>query len=264
MRKNSNFKNILAAMSALLLCSCSVYENRDNCPTWVMLDFSRCPSPDMPVSVKLADAVDKTYSELVSLSEQGNTKSYEVNRGEVSYVVGSGLSYGNLEGSEYTIPAGEEMAFWYATMRKMEVKEDIVQETVSFDKQYCNLLISTIEDISSLYGSVEFSVSSTTGGVDVTTLEPVQGTFSVRKFISKDGKMSVCLPRQGFDDLKASLIMDGVVLREYDLSSLLAEKGYDWNAVSLADATVKISVSTLDCSVSVGDWEEGGNIEGDR
>lgn len=255
---------VLAVLSVLFLCSCSVYENRAECPAWIMLDFSRCPSPDMQVSVKLSDAVDKSYSEILSLAEQGNTKAYEVNRGEITYIVGVGLDYDHIEGSVYTIPEGDEMAFWYASLRKPTLTEDIMPETVPFDKQYCNLLVSTIEDMSSLYGNVEFSVSSTTGGVDYISLEPVAGTFSVRKYISKDGKMSVCLPRQGFGDLKLSLIMDGVVLREYDLSALLDEKGYDWKAVSLADATVRISVSSLDCTVSIGEWEDGGNIEGDR
>lgn len=241
-------------MLSVSLTACSVIEDRAVCPCWLKVSYENAEG----------HARYFIYSD-TGIAAQGiedvstGPHMYEVPRDTICYSASFGIPDDHVAGSRYIIPEGQETALFYAFLDEViEISSDFIETTVRPEKQYSDILVRFMEDISASYTEMNCVVASGTGGIDLCTLQPLEGGFRVEKNPSRDGRFTVSVPRQGFDDLTVTVYEKGQKLKTYDISGILEEHGYDWSEGSLRDVTVTLSLLTHECVVELGDWTAGG------
>lgn len=263
--KNTVMLSASALAAALLLFSCSVIEDRSECPRWLEVDCSRCSGLTDKVCNKVSAGDETVYREEMLLSDK-EVGSYKLVQDNVDLVTYFGMDFSCVSGDVYTIPEGRETDDFYAYRHFGIVMEgDIVKETVDPWKQFCRIRVRLSDDVEQRYAGMETVISSTSGGTYLHNLAPLKHPYSLSRKVSKDGMILFKVPRQGFGDLRMTFYEDGKYLATADLSRALDEEGYDWNARSLEDTDIVLASlgKNNDMIVTIGDFENGGVVEKD-
>ena len=252
------FERILLTFAVLGFVSCTVIEDRSICPCWLKVTYDDCESMSGDIRYYIWNA-DTLISKGVEDISAGY-HIYDSPRGHITYSASFGIPDDCIEVDTYQIPEGMESAEFYAFKEAdIAMVADYSEVAVKPGKQFSNILIKFEEDITERYQDMSCEVTSSTGGIDLMTLEPSEGLFKLMRYPSRDGQFFFRIPRQGFGDLSLTVIESGERLNVYSLSNILDKNGYDWTASSLKDATISLSLVRQDVSVELGDWELGGD-----
>ena len=257
------FKACAAVLCVALACSlagsCSVIEDRDGCPNWLTLDFSRCSGIASEASDSLWWEGGQAAESFV-LAESGYERTYVVRRGAVSVLAWMNAGSLGVSGGKSRIAQGHQSPeLWVFSCDTLAEGEE-TRVVVRPHKRFCRLRVvfPSFDRGDSLFRAV---VTSTSCGEYLGTGSAVKGDFSFSPVIGADGEFGLRLPVQGFGDLSLAVYgADGSLACSYDLSAVLSERGYDWSAMDLADVTVSLILGGADVSVTVGDWYDGGDV----
>lgn len=242
----------------LFLSSCSIKEDRDGCPCWMMVDLSdvaesRWKSPEVQSSIEHQDvtkslesrsnvaenvllrlrgnsdedAVDYEYQVTEAVRVDVGALEYEVPRGSVGV---SAVAFGNeipgragYDGDEIRVPIGEQMDSLYGFFKMYHTRCESVLCDVELHKEFCTVSFTLGEDgYSSPY---RIEVWGNVAGVSAWDLMPVQGEFRYAP-IQKNGVYQVRVPRQVDNSLELVMleIPDQV---GYDGEEMPDQVGYD-------------------------------------
>lgn len=246
--------------------SCTVLEDRGECPCY--LNFAHKGfSPGsyngtMEVVVFEGKRVsDGVYS--VSRMKDG-TEEIPVPKGSARIGGVGGLSSGRLLDSLMVIPAGSDCDPIYAFSSTAEAFGEVAYVNGTIRKSHAVIRILMENGSGAVY---PFSVRlrSNVSGMNLLTMEPVEGFFSHKASKEAEGVFSMKLPRQMDDSLVLEILKaDGSdeKVDELPLGTYLVEGlGYDWAALDLADINVYINYSRSSISINVSDWNLGGVFE---
>lgn len=147
------------------------------------------------------------------------------------------------------------MAELYACAADIDATSETASSRAELLKQFA-LLHLNIKCLESGKRNTEVCVTGNCDGMNVTTLTPHKGPFSV-KFNPVFGEYCrVCLPRQYDNSLQ--LHIDGY--NTINLGKCIADSGYDWKTPSLEDIYVDIDVVSSTMDVKIASWELGDTI----
>lgn len=244
-------------MLSLLMSSCTVLEDRDECPCWLKVSYvdTEDVSEEVRYVISHEGSVVVTGRETVA----SGPHMYVVPRDTISYSASFRIPEEHVVDHTYIIPEGQEPTDFYAFCNDgIQISSDYGETLVRPYKQHCNMLVRFMEDVSGRYQDMRCRVTSGTAGMDLVTLSPLSGRFAIDRHPSRDGQFSFRVPRQGTDDLSVTIEENGIVLIVYSLSDLLEGYSYDWSELSLKDVTVTLSLLTQEAVVELGDWADGG------
>ncbi len=249
------------AVSLVFLCvacwSCSVLEDRDDCPCLLVLDLGHLRGQGrFPVTVAVSgnggffytDTLWKEDAEFDYYLEvpRGEAMIYAVNAGEGFFVPGYGLK----------ITSGAQCPKVWMNAHRVILDRERCRDTLRLNKNYCLLDIRISESGNKTLGwpfLVEVS-----GGVDGydTSGSPSFGRFAASVWPSKEGKAPVSVPRQVDNSLRLDITNSSGVLRSFALGEFIAESGYDWNAENLEDLPVQIDYASTSITVKIDLWQK--------
>ena len=244
------FRFLYPAMVLLAASSCSVKENRAECPcrlNIVMDGVSR-----KPVSVE-AWADKKLFSETFSGRKISST--HVVSRGTVDVTAICGLDSCRMEGTVLHIPYGKQMDAAFTYHNSLSTDCESVTDTVVLFKSYANI---HVHFKNAAEGGNGFSLScvSSTDAYDILSGLPLEGAFRYVPY-SEDGiDYQVRVPRQRDDSLQLVLesISDDSDPVVFKLGEYLSAGGFDWTARELNDIYVEIDCVSIGMNVYVEDW----------
>ncbi len=239
----------------LFLSSCSIKEDRDGCPCWMMVEMpdrvghdgekvgNDGSSPvgagdDGCVVLRLRgnsdeDEVDYSYQVTEAVKPDVGALEYEVPRGSVGV---SAVALGNeipgqagydgivgYDGDEIRIPLGEQMVSLYGFFKMYHTRCESVLCDVDLHKEFCTVSFTLGKDgYSSPY---RIEVWGNVAGVSAWDLMPVQGEFRYEP-IQKNGVYQVRVPRQVDNSLELVMLeIPGQV--GYDGEEIPGQVGYD-------------------------------------
>lgn len=249
---------ILLAVTTLAATACSVKENRRFCPfeLTVSLSLSDRPSAQMD-SVEVAvcnGAGDRTARIAFSERDRG-WREFDIERGKFNVwgVFNRCRERLDVPSRRLMIPFGMQSDSIYAFSYVYEFENEKMTIYPVLFKQWATVvLISECRNTGeSFFEKFEVKVVSDTEGLDLMTLEGVEGRFGYVLHSVSD-RASVRLPRQCGDGLKLEIrerTTGGEVL-SCSLSERLKEMGYDWTAPDLEDICLTIS-EMADCNLAL-------------
>lgn len=241
------------ALTMAFAISCSIKEDRTDCPCSLVLDFSEIDTA-LVKSLDVLATCDGVmlFRDSISARDFKNEFIRDVPHGDVRlnvWCIGE-KRIDNEHG--VVIPYGCECPLLYMKSFVADTRGEVCRETVKVHKNFCRLtvLVEGIED--PLY-SLTFK-----GNVDGYSLDglPSEGDFSCVAYPGENGDLQAGLPRQ----TDASLVLevdDGTsVLKTFALGEYIVNGGYDWTAEELEDLTVTLDYQITYIKVIVSGWDK--------
>jgi hypothetical protein len=268
--------------------SCSVKEDRKDCPCHLVLDFSNAPegiSDTLTVLIKsegylhldtvfLKPLPGGTYYDIdYDLSKGGDpvitpmktsgppTNIYEVDvpKKDLQLFIITGGMIGLLPFAA-TIPEGCDCPDTYLMSKMLDTRCDELKLPVELHKSYCKLTIHYRNETSKRYS---LKVLSPVSGFlyDGSPSVLPSAVFDFEMKVKGDGDCSVRLPRQMDASLMLNVNYKQKVLRSFALGEFIEESGYDWTKEDLEDLDVTIDYTATSVSFTVGKWTKTFNYE---
>ena len=290
----NRFLFVMWMVGMLFLSSCSIKEDRDGCPCWMMVEmpgqaghdgekvgqdgrFQIGAGDDGSVVLRLRgnsdeDAVDYEYQVTEAVRVDVGALEYEVPRGSVGV---SAVAFGNeipgragydgksagYDGDEIRVPVGEQMDSLYGFFKMYHTRCESVLCDVELHKEFCTVSFTLGED--GYTSPYDIEVWGNVAGVSAWDLMPVQGEFRYAPIL-KNGVYQVRVPRQVDNSLELVMLeipdqvgYDGerVVVDRLPLGEYIARSGYDWTAEDLADVNVALDLEMQQVMITVSGWD---------
>lgn len=249
-------RHLLIQVLVLLAASCSIKENRSECPC--ALDVGVSGGNESRVSIFIRGG----ETSLDDVLETGGTVAhgfYSVSRGILTLAACSGLKHQLTDRGELILGPGEQMDEIFAVSEKLDTRAENVMTSALLKKQFAYLHLK-LKFFSGAGNLPAMKLSGNVSGMDMMTLKPLYGNFDFPFVPVVDDYCRIALPRQTAD---SSLELAIETFGEMDLKALAAEAGYDWDSPSLDDIYMDIDLVNMKAFISVSRWEDGGNMNVD-
>ena len=236
---------------ALLIVSCSVKEERGDCPCRLFLDLTSVDLVDFsPLSISVISDDGFEYNTDVRYDSYKDTCVVDVPRSDLNIVVwGGGYEYLSEEGLE--IPYGCGCPPVYIHTNRLSATGEYVYDSISLKKNYCILSVE-IDD----YKQVDaLAIRGNISGFQKFG-EPRHGDFLVTAQPSaRSGVLNnFYIPRQDGAELYLDVIEEGGSSKTFPLHDYIEEYGYDWTESDLDDLNLILEYTSSGIIVTICGW----------
>lgn len=233
-------------LSALLLSSCSVKEDRSSCPCRLEIgiaDFLKYgPAPSVMI-----------YEDGFPLIPQRKEEFFlaDVEKGEYGICARTGSDKDGIR--IHMIPSGTEPDSLYSYSTFVRCDGESMRLNAIPHKQFCTVSIK-VNGISSK--DISYRIKGSYNGIDLLSVEPLLGHFEFPLIPeNEDGSFRFRLCRQGKDSKLSILSIKGNDSWDLPLGQWMDDAGYDWEAEDLEDFEAEIDYSKALVTIRVCDWE---------
>lgn len=255
-----NFKTMPFVLSvcvvlAAALASCSVKENRNDCPCSLMLDFSEVDSVVVKSVNILAVSDDGiVFYDIINSEAFSETYVRKVPHGNIHVNVWAGDRRGLETDRIVHIPYGLECPPVYMHSFVADTRGESCEETVLLNKNHCCLTVM-MPDGSVVPYSLTFKGS--VDGYDMVG-NPANGEFSCVAYPQINGDSMAVIPRQVDNSLMLEVDDGQIHQKMFAIGEYLDKSGYDWTAASLADVTLVLDYSLTSVTIQIAGWDKEG------
>ena len=224
----------MGILGLVALVSCSVKEDRGDCPCYLTVDAERTVS------------VDGWFGTRSLFNVNGGFVDRQVPRGIVDIVASHG---------RFSVPEGQQMDSLFARRIPVDTDGESAYARVTLCKNFATIELD-FKDEDDGRTDYDLLATGTISGVDVRSLNPVEGSFSFVPEPNTDGRgYAFRVPRQKDETLKLLLSKDGNIVETIDLGHLVAKTGFDWKAESLGDIAILCDLPAHTFTITVKEWE---------
>lgn len=249
------------AAAVMLMISCSVKEVRDGCPCRLTADLSEASETDgkVTISAEFKDAVIRTDK---ASPEGDHLYRMDVPRGDIRVTCLQGMTTGSTDGRNVIIPYGHGADRLISGTETVDCSGETAFCKIMFHKDWCEMTFLCSSADAGTY-PYRIEVTGNINGFDAGTRTPLDGKFRCTAEEKHDAKdaLHAYLPRQDASggELRMTLYSkaSGEEAKEYDLTKILSECGYDWEAYDLDDIRIGIDYSGVLTDITVINWTTG-------
>lgn len=257
-------RGIPALVVAVGSLSCSVKENRMECPVYVTVltdRFAQQGLEEGTVSFSADRLLARDEINFLSYLREGYEQACP--RDFARAAVLSGVDNSRLADDKLFIPTGRQADLLWAFGASFSAEADSYVLDAVPHKQYCLIKF--------LFGDAptaptdypwRFRLLADCSGMNIYTLEPVEGTYRSIVGPNAVGEWYGVLPRQKSNNMRLEIYLpDGEDETEgrtdyvLDLGKAFEKQGYDWHREDLADIAVKVGFSEVGITLTVQEWE---------
>ena len=250
----------------LLLPSCFVKEDRDECPCWMTVEMPDRVGHDGSVVLRLHGnyddgAMDYAYKVSESIKADVGILEYEVPRGSIGVSV--------VNSARLVVPVGEQMDSLYGFFKPYHTRCESVKCDVELHKEFCTVSFTLVDE--HYESPYDIEVRGNVFGVSPWDLVPVSGAFKYAP-VAEEGVYRLRVPRQvdaslemvmlevpgqaGYDGERAEDDGERAVVNRFPLGEYIIRSGYDWRATDLSDVSVALDLEKQQVMVTVSGWDE--------
>lgn len=250
--------------------SCSVLEERGECPCWVSADVScidpiKTDSPFGSLTLFFENDSGFAYQDEITCEDldSSSVKTYTIPRALTDIVALSGNGDVSPSGPVFH-PVSSHTG--YPELYTWHRRSDLLGEEAVIKplphKQHCVIHIALTDMFCPEKGGLSICVRGEVDGLNLYTLRPVEGVLEQMLPVGGDGKVDVVVPRQyPWNRLSAFVFRDGMEISAADVSLLMKEAGYDWEKEDLDDIYLTIEKFHIGAEVEICPWDSA--MEGD-
>ena len=225
---------MMGILGLVALVSCSVKEDRGDCPCYLTVDAERVVS------------VDGWFGTKSLFNVNGGFVDRQVPRGVVDIVASHG---------RFSVPEGQQMDSLFARRIPVNTDGESAYARVTLCKNFATIELD-FKDEDDGRTDYDLLATGTISGVDARSLNPEEGSFSFVPEPNTDGRgYAFRVPRQKDETLKLLLSKDGNIVETIDLGHLIAKTGFDWKAESLGDIAILCDLPAHTFTITVKEWE---------
>lgn len=258
------------AAGLLVLASCSVKEIRDGCPVYVTVltdQFVQRGEDSGQISFGAASLLERMDMSFLGIIGKGVT--YPCPRDYARVSVLSGVYEGKYMEEALIWSPGRTADLLWGYGETFSVNDDSYVIDAVPHKQYCLIKFMFDESPTAPEGYPwRFRVRADHAGINIYTLEPVEGDYNSPVGPNSVGEWYGVLPRQRDNNMVLEIYLpyedsetEGPTAYRVDLGKKFAEAHYDWTDVDLKDMIVKVGFADVGFSVTVTPWENDGSRE---
>ena len=249
------------ALCAAILLSCTVKEDRTECPCFLTVDLGGVESAALmgkgvdSLIVQVQAEGDFYVREAFHLRD--NVQEYTVavpkTRTDVLVACTSGRFVSDAGGLH--IPEGSECPVLYLSADSFVADAGEMRRTASVHRNYCVLTVSMKASFNAKPRPYRITLEGNVSGY-LMDGSPEQGFFSYASS-SSGGPCRLRIPRQRDGSLRLELeFPDSGEVRSFSVGEYILESGYDWNAPDLEDIDVEMDFSRSSLTVSISKWKK--------
>ena len=253
---------VTAALCMAVLLSCSVKEDRSECPCFLTVDFGGVEAAGLAGmgldSLVLAVRAGEDYYAAEGFALRDNVQEYNlaVPKTQVDLLVACGAGRGDLSPAGVTIPEGSECPVLYLFTDSFSADAGEMRRTVTLHRNYCVLTVGMKTSFNALPRPFRVSLEGNVSGclMDGT---PAEGVFNCFSSPSSGGLCHLNIPRQKDASLRLVIhFLDTGEVRSFPVGEYILRSGYDWRAPDLEDIFVEMDFSRSGLTVSSSDWKK--------
>lgn len=219
----------------IVLASCSVKEDRSDCPCWLTVDAENTVSLNAWFG-----------SHRILDSHPGGFVEHTVPRGLVELTAHKG---------NFTVEVGHQMDSLFAQRSVLNTNAETAVHTVHLNKNFATVELEFKQEDDGRTG-YDLLVTGTVNGAEVRTLEPVDGPFSCTPEPNSKGRGYVFrVPRQKDDSLEVILLNDSREVERIPVGELIRKAGFDWGKQWLGDVHIVADIPAHSFLITIEDWE---------
>ena len=253
---------VTAALGAVLLLSCSVKEDRAECPCFLTLDLGRVEAAALVQqgldSLVVGVAAGMDFYEETGISLKDNVQEYNlaVPKSQVDVLVACGIGREGLSRGGFSIPEGDECPPVYLFSDSFPADAGEMRRTVTLHRNYCVLSVSMKTSFNARARPYLIHLEGNVSGCSMDGT-PAEGVFSCFSSPSSGGLCHLNVPRQ----LDGSLMLevhfqDSGEIRSFPVGEYILESGYDWGAPDLEDIEVEMDFSLSGLTFNISGWKK--------
>ena len=240
--------------------SCSVKEERQECPCWLDIVVKGCREVSRNVTVSTWNP-GILFTEGIDVEDYPDYYERTVPKGYVNVSVYAGQKEQTLSGECLVIPDGKSCDSLWVHRSLVDCSGEFAFDTATLHKQFATIFLK-IDNLSPgedyPYGLVLWSAFD---GLRLTDCTPHSGawTFPLRRL--PDGTYSFRVPRQGDGTLTIDLFLDGEKIDEYPIGEHILKAGYSWLSEDLEDIWIGMDYGRSEIHISMESGEEGASYD---
>ena len=217
------------------LCSCSVKEDRSDCPCWIT------------VTARETTSLSAWYgSQIILDNHSGGLVDHMAPRGIVDIVASEG---------NFTAPEGEQMGELFAQLQHLDTDGEFASTGIELKKQFATVSLDFKDGDDGRIG-YDLIVVGNVSGADIHTLAPVEGVFRCVPIPITDGRgYAFRSPRQKDESLTLLLQSEGDTVDTLPLGELIRKAGFDWKRESLGDVAILCDIPARTFTITVMEWD---------
>ena len=251
----------VTALCLVLLLSCTVKEDRTECPCFLTINMGGVESAGLmeegadSLVVQVGSEEDFFVREAFHLRD--NVQEYTVAvpkaRTDVLVVCAAGRFVHDAGGIH--IPEGNECPALYMYADSFVADAGEVRRTVSLHRNYCVLTVSMKTSFNALARPYRITLEGNVSGYRMDG-SPEEGFFSSFSS-SSGGPCHLLIPRQRDGSLRLVLdFPDSGEVRSFPVGEYILDSGYDWNAPDLEDIDVEMDFSRSSLTFTISKWKK--------
>ncbi len=254
---------VLGLVAFPLLIACSVKEDRLECPVYVTVltdRFVRQGMNEGQVSFSDDHRLEQEDISFLAFLREGYQQACSREYARAA-VLGAADNY-YLDEDAVRVYQGRPAGRLWAYGETFSAKRDEYVIDAEPHKQYC--LVQFLFDGAPAAPSDyvwRFRIRAACSGLNIYTLEPLEGEYSACVGPDARGEWYGVIPRQKSNDLQLEVYLpdpdderSGRTDYVIDLGARFEAMGYDWSDTDLRDVTVKVGFTYAGVTIQVSDW----------
>lgn len=257
-----HYRVILLLMSFVIIASCNILEDRDECPCRLLLQAVDLPEGQYePVVYIYEGGVMKERIEVpAGLLKEGYVHEIARDRDVVIYVWCDSTGrldfpVFDLNGTTVSGEYGEALPALFRDEVSIDTHAESMTVEIDFNKRFANLDIQILET-EKIHG---VSISGNNNGYTIGG-EPLMDEFFHEPDIARQNgyvRLSSRIPRQTDDGLVINIKYEDGAESRILLGKILENKGYNWDADDLIDISIRIEGGTTGITLKSAEWNTG-------
>lgn len=247
----------MLAVVISLVCSCSVKEDRSACACLLVVDLCEVHGGEVELRGWQEDRRGTIFDVITDApSPEGPTGVVvPVPRGDVrvSSIRGRTRMRERMDILEIIPPNQMDSIFAHSSL--VDAGGESARDTVRLLKNFATVYLTFRGDDPTLDAQYDLLVTGNVSGINVRTLEPVEGAFRCRTEDAPEGGYMFRVPRQLDDSLALERYLDGLPVDEIDIGRIIALAGFDWNSPSLGDVRIEADIPRGEFKVTILGWD---------
>lgn len=255
------YKPALAVAIGLFpgLVSCSVKEDRDDCPNYLEVRFNDREHVKDPVGLVGWSSGQQMFDVIINSADYPDVYYQPVKKCLLEFGAVEGIKTNSRNGKKVIIPLGQQCDSVYAYREQIDCTGEASETYVSFKKQFATVFLNIGKSAVDMK-DYSFQVTGNSCGFDVTTFEPVEGAFLCNPDELNGNVIQFRIPRQKDDGLAVTVDYNGAS-NSFPLGGFINRIGYNWNSEELQDIYISIDIANGKISIGVARWEEEEEFE---
>lgn len=250
-------KKILLCTILLLNLSCSIKEDREDCPCILTINISDCGRFDESISLRGWTGTGYAFEKDINVRDNPEDFKVYVKKGDISYIAYNPCDNMIVTNSTITTKAGEQADSIFIYRTDIDCSGETAYDRVLLNKHFSTFHFDFISESESDSGISSIAIEAGFNGINMNEMMSCEGTFLYKCGIV-NGKCDVRLPRQrDGHPINMKIFKGEKEIDSINISPLLEEDNFTWSKTDLDDVWLRFNYGTQDYEITIKEWEQG-------